>query len=152
MDIDLTPLAQVMHRSFAKFLRMTPQGLQFPNGDLRASFKARVLHAHPTRTLYRDKKPVCRSLDGFTPLRPLHAAHCAECRHADRCTAQLNLQLSVEGVPYNLLLAFTSLKNFLLFRARLERPLEKTDILLKVVDRGRWGELAFSLAAPDTGH
>jgi len=147
MRIDFEPLVRIMHRSFVRYLRMTPQGLQFPDGALRATITARIHHANPTRTLYRDKKPVCRSLDGSKPLRPVVAAHCAPCPEREGCTAQLNLQLSVEGVPYNLLLSFTSLKNFLLFRNKLNRPLDRSEIVLNVVDRGRWGELRFSAPA-----
>ena len=143
MNIDLSPLGRMLHRSFARYLSVTARGLRFPDGALRITVPARIQHAHPTRTFYRDKKPVCRSLDGFTPLRPELAAHCAECSFRERCTAQLNLQLTVEGVPFNVLLSYTSLKNFLCFRANLSRPLEQMDLTLTVLDRGRWGELTF---------
>lgn len=143
MQIDMLPLAQILHRSFAKFLRLTSQGLVFPDGKIRTQVSARIHHAHPTRTLYQNRKPVCRSLDGFTPRNRRLAEHCVACQARDRCTAQLNLQLRVQGAPYNVLLSYSSLKNFLEFRANLPRPVEQGEVTLKVLDRGRWGELTF---------
>jgi hypothetical protein len=143
MVFDISPLLHTLHRSFARFLRVTPQGLVFPDGRIRPELQVRIHHAHPTRTLYRNRKPVCRSLDGYTPLNRTRAEHCAECQARDGCVAQMNLQLTADGAPYNVLLSFSSLKNFLEFRARLQRPLERADISLRVLDRGHWGELTF---------
>jgi hypothetical protein len=56
----------------------------------------------------------------------------------------LNLQLTVDEVPYNILLSFSSLKNFVGFKSRFNRPLDRVEVLLKVRDRGHWGELTFA--------
>jgi hypothetical protein len=50
------------------------------------------------------------------------------------------------------LLSHTSLRNFMLFLSTLQQqktPLNGAMITIKVLNRGRWGELKFSLKPPD---
>lgn len=67
---------------------------------------------------------MCRSLNGIRPLENSEQA-CAPCG-ASECTPQVRVDLLFEGLPYRLLLAFTSAK--------------------KVIHRGNWGALVFDYA------
>ena len=56
------------------------------------------------------------------------------------------MDLLADGVPARLLLAFTSLRNFLGFvegRRRAGRSVEGAEIQITVRDRGHWGEALF---------
>jgi len=130
--------------SFARYLSVHPTGLRFPHGRLRSSVEATVRKCRPARTLYRNKKPVCRSLDGIASIKEHN--DCAACTDRKDCTAQIYLELTIEDVPYRLLLAYTSARNFMQFASRIGKQgldLANTRILISVRDRGRWGELCF---------
>ena len=136
----------IFRRAFAKYLRLRPDGLQFPDGHVQASVQVRIEDHHMARTLYKNRKPACRSLDGFKPLKTRLAKHCADCLMRETCTPQICLQLSVEQVPYDLLLSYSSLRNFLFFRSKLDRPIEKCPVEIRVRNRGKWGEVTFKTA------
>jgi hypothetical protein len=130
--------------AFARYLLVRPAGIQFPHGRLCPSLSAAILACRPARTLYQNKQPVCRSLDGIHSLQEARA--CASCLLRKSCTPQIYLELLAEGVPYRLLLAYSSARNFMLFASRLRQqgqPVENAQVLISVRDRGRWGELRF---------
>ena len=138
--------------SFARYLSVHPTGLRFPHGRLRNSVEASVLLCSTARTLYKNKKPVCRSLNGISSIKEHH--DCASCLDRKGCTAQIYLELIIDHVPYKLLLAYTSARNFLQFVSRISKQglkLENTTILISVRDRGRWGELCF-INKPEQNH
>ena len=144
MNTARSTLNDLFASSFARYLSVHPTGLRFPHGRLCTSVEATVHKCRPARTLYRKKKPVCRSLDGITSIKDEN--DCASCPDRKDCTAQIYLELTIEDVPYRLLLAYTSARNFMQFASRIGRQgldLVNTRILISVRDRGRWGELCF---------
>ena len=147
---DVQPLREILQRALARYLTVRPGGFQFVDGGrLHTQIDARILGFGGARTLYRNRKPACRSLDG------IHSMHektltCADCRSRASCTAQVRLDLLVDGKPFRLLLAYSSAKNFLAYDASLRQlsiDLERVLHQLRVVDRGSWGEVRF--ARPD---
>jgi len=135
--------------AFARYLAVRPTGIQFPHGRLCASLSADILACRPARTLYQNKKPVCRSLDGIQAIQEGRA--CASCLLRKTCTPQIYLELLADGVPYRLLLAYSSARNFMLFASRLrekQQPVENAQVTISVRDRGRWGELHFISPPP----
>jgi len=146
---DVEPLRAILHRALARYLTVTPRGFLIGDGvNLpRPSIEARILGFGGARTLYRKRKPVCRSLDGVAALTEPEKV-CAECADRDKCTPQVRLDLIVEQRPYRCLLAFTSARNFLEYDARLRRDrvvLEKALHEIMVVNRGSWGEMRFHI-------
>jgi hypothetical protein len=130
--------------AFARYLLVRPAGIQFPHGRLCPSLAATILACRPARTLYQNKQPVCRSLNGIQSLQEARA--CASCLLRKSCTPQIYLELLADGVPYRLLLAYSSARNFMLFASGLRarpQPLENAQVIISVRDRGRWGELCF---------
>ncbi len=146
-------LTDLFADAFARYLAVRPTGIQFPHGRLCASLSASILACRPARTLYQNKKPVCRSLDGIQSIQEARA--CASCLLRKSCTPQIYLELLADGVPYRLLLAYSSARNFMLFSSRLrakQQPVENAQVIIAVRDRGRWGELRFISPPPDSPH
>ena len=147
---DLQPLRAFLQQARRRYLTVRPHGFALHPGErLRAVLEVRILSFGNARTLYQERKPLCRSLDA---IRPLSAGQrtCATCTLRTRCTTQVRLDLLVDTQPFRLLLAHTSAKNFLLYEAQLrQRDLPLYELLhrLTVVNRGSWGELRF--ARPD---
>ncbi len=148
--------------AFARYLLVRPAGIQFPHGRLCPSLSAAILACRPARTLYQNKQPVCRSLDGIQSLQEALSAvpgtaqagrACASCLLRKSCTPQIYLELLADGVPYRLLLAYTSARNFMLFASQLrakQQPVENAQVIISVRDRGRWGELRFISPAAES--
>ena len=135
--------------AFARYLAVRPAGLQMPHGPLVSSLRVRLLLCRPARTLYENHQPRCRSLDGIQSITEGRA--CAACLLRKTCTPQIYIELLHERMPYRLLLAYTSARNFMLFASRLRQQgqlIENTEIILSVRDRGRWGELRFISTPP----
>jgi hypothetical protein len=128
----------------ARYAAITPQGLVLePGAPPVADLVATLVRTAPARTLYRDRRPACRALDA---VRSLKGRECATCPDRPDCTPQLLVDLDVDRLPYRLLLSFTSAKNLLLLQDRLRRDgrsPEGTTVHLRVLNRGRWGELTF---------
>lgn len=146
-DDDLKPLRAILHRALTKYLTVTPRGLLLAGGGGRpaAVAEARILGFGGARTLYRDRKPVCRSLDAVVSVQQPER-RCAGCADLDACTPQVRVDLIIDKHAYRLLLAFTSARNFLEHVGRLRRegidPLS-ADHQIVVTPRGSWGELRF---------
>jgi hypothetical protein len=144
---DLQPLREILHSALKRYLTVRPQGFELNPGDrLRPAIEARIVSYGSARTLYQNRKPQCRSLDGVRPIADRNRT-CAECRLRSRCTPQLRLDLFVENQAFRLLLAHTSAKHFLVYEARLRQQgieLEHIVHRIEVIDRGSWGELRFS--------
>ncbi len=137
-------MGELLMAVFARFVTVHPEGLELRSGEIVGSAAARLLGFHAARTLYDDRQPSCRSLDGVRPLKG--EQECAACLFRKKCTPQLCLDLLLEGIPERLLLSYTSLRNFLLFvdgRRRKGEQVEGADIQLAVRNRGRWGEVCF---------
>jgi len=142
-------LTDLFADAFARYLAVRPSGLQMPHGPIVQTLRARLLACRPARTLYENHQPRCRSLDGIQSIT--EARTCASCLLRKTCTPQIYLELLHDRVPYRLLLAYTSARNFMTFASRLRQQgqsVENADILLSVLDRGRWGELRFLTPPP----
>ena len=146
---DVEPLREILHRALVRYLTVTPAGMVLEKGKPpRPAVDARIIGFGGARTLYRKRKPACRSLDGVAAVTDSDKL-CAKCRDRNKCTPQVRLDLIVEQRPFRLLLAFTSARNFLEYDARLRRDgvvLEDVLHTVSVVDRGAWGELRFTTA------
>lgn len=147
---DLQPLRAILHRALTRYLTVTPRGLMLA-GECRPVpvAEARILGFGGARTLYRERKPVCRSLDAITSIDH-EDRDCAGCPDHGACTPQVRVDLVIDKHAYRLLLAFTSARNFLEHVGRLRQdgidPL-RIDHQILVVPRGSWGELRFRLLA-----
>ena len=144
MTTTFSPWRDLVYQSFSRYLKVTPDGLKLGLARTERSVAATVLTWRPARTLYRNKKPVCRSLDGIQSMT--EGRSCASCLLRKTCTPQVYLELVYDEVPYRLILAYTSARNFLDFASEsrdMEKPLEGAKILIAVRDRGRWGEVCF---------
>ena len=148
--MDTTPktIRELMASAFARYVTVRPDGLEMRPGDVVPSLAACLLGFHSARTLYEKRQPLCRSLDA---VRPLSADRtCAACCFRKKCTPQICVDILADGVPARLLLAFTSLRNFLVFvdqRRRAGQSVEGALVQVAVRNRGHWGEVVF---LPDT--
>jgi hypothetical protein len=147
MTGDLQPLRDILHRALARYLTVRPSGfvLHDDGRPPRRSVEARILGYGGARTLYRDRKPDCRSLDGVASITHT-GRRCTGCELRAKCTPQVRLDLIVDYKPYRLLLAQTSARNFLEHEAHLRQAgiaIETIAHRIEVIDRGSWGELRF---------
>jgi hypothetical protein len=143
---DPQPLRDLLHRALARYLTVTPRGFVLEGRvEPVPRLTVRILGYGGARTLYQQRKPVCRSLDGVVAVTD-PTKHCENCPQLDSCTPQVRIDLVVEGRPHRLLLAFTSAKNFLAYVGRLEAQRVAVDAVrheLLVVPRRGWGEVQF---------
>ena len=144
---DLQPLRAILQQVRRRYLTVRPHGFELlPGQRLRPALEVRILSFGSARTLYQDRKPLCRSLDAIRPTTAKEHRTCAECALRTRCTSQVRLDLLVDPQPFRLLLAHTSAKNFLLYETQLrQRGVALYEGLqrIRVINRGSWGELRF---------
>lgn len=143
---DPEPLRAILHRALARYLTVTSRGflLDGQHPPVRR-LVVRILGFGGARTLYQQRKPVCRSLDGVVAVTE-PTKQCETCAQHDSCTPQVRLDLVVDGKPHRLLLAFTSANNFLAYSGRLDIQRVAVDSIqheLLVVPRSGWGEVQF---------
>ena len=139
-------LREILERALRRYLDVGPEGVEV-DGRLHVETMVRVSSFGGARTLYRARKPFCRSLDGMKAIRGAKA--CAECHEKKHCTPQVRVDLVLDGRPFRLLLSLTSAKNFLLYVSELKRQgadVQRAATRIRVLDRGTWGELCFSRA------
>lgn len=145
---DVQPLREILHRALVRYLTVRPNGFELEPGEpLRKDIEARILGHGGARTLYSDRKPTCRSLDGVRPVIGDTNIRCADCDLRSRCTPQVRLDLIVAGRPHRLLLAYSSARAFLVYDAKLRKRrvlVENVVAKISVVNRGSWGELRFT--------
>ncbi len=135
-------MGEILIAAFARFVTVHPEGLEMRSGDVLPWVAARLLGFHGARTLYEKRQPICRSLDGVRPLKGEQT--CAGCVFRGKCTSQVCVDLLIEGIPERLLLAYTSLRNFLVFveeRRHKGLQVEGANFQLVVKNRGAWGEV-----------
>ena len=142
MQLHPEPFRDILYRTAARYLTVRPEGFLIA-GKTVPVLDARVLAFGAARTLYRGKKPVCRSLDAVQSIRGKRCSECPDLRH---CTPQVRVDLLVGDRPWRLLLAFTSAKHFLLYAAELKIAgvaIEASTTRMSVTPRGSWGEVRF---------
>lgn len=141
-----TPLGEILHKMFARYLSVRPDGFILHSGERKMEMVVQIHYYHPIRTFYRDRKPVCRSLDGLRPWAQGFASDCQVCRQRGACIPQIRLALTAGRAPYYLVLSHTSLKNFVAFVQTLKGPISSIPVVIKVRDQQKWGELIFAKA------
>jgi hypothetical protein len=145
---DLKPLRAILQQAQRRYLTVRPRGFQLnPNERLRPVLEVRILAFGSARTLYQQRKPLCRSLDGIEPTAPKGQRRCADCALRPRCTSQVRLDVLADTQPWRLLLAHTSARNFLRYEAQLRQlgvGLYEDMHRMSVINRGSWGELRFA--------
>jgi len=150
MNYEFSTMRELAARAFARYLPVLPAGFRLSPDNIVPSLQTRVIQYHPARTLYKNRAPVCRSLDGIRSLTK--EQECASCLSRQVCTPQICLEILHQGVPWRLILAYTSARNFLLFVSTLKKkgmPIEDSTVRISVHDRGRWGEVYFRSALPE---
>jgi hypothetical protein len=139
-------LRDIVRRMMARYMTIRPLGIDLGNHRKPIpSLNCRILNYGAARTLYHNRRPVCRSLDAVNAIGNAKKL-CQQCLDRKHCTGQVRLDLLFENCPYRLLLAYTSAKNFLLYTGKLaEQKLEiqTIDTMIIVINRGSWGELRF---------
>ena len=139
-------LRDIVGRMMARYMTIRPLGIDLGKGrKLIAALNCRILDYGAARTLYRQRRPICRSLDAVKALAD-SKKHCQQCLDRKHCTGQVRLDLLFENCPYRLLLAYTSAKNFLLYTGKLTQQkleIQTIDTKITVINRGSWGELRF---------
>ena len=145
----LVPLREILERALLCYLDVRHDGLVLQGERKPVNIAlARIYDFGGARTLYRQRRPVCRSLDGVTAI---HASitpsrQCADCKFRQVCTPQVRVDLRIASQSYRGLLAFSSARNFLVYEARLRQEqlaIDRVDTQITVVDHGSWGELRF---------
>ena len=144
---DIEPLREILQRALTRYLPVKPDGFKLTGrSKTEPEVEARILSFGGARTLYKNRKPDCRSLDGVQSIT--HPRRCGDCELRSQCTAQVRLDVLVDGRPYRLLLAHTSARNFLAYEMRLrQKQRDYAQVLHRVlvVNRGSWGELRFTV-------
>ena len=145
MPLDPNPIKDILYRTTARFLTLRPNAVMVDDRP-RERVEARILAHGSARSLYRGRRPCCRSLDG---LESIEHKSCEACVDLKNCTPQVRLHLLIEQRPYQLLLAYTSAKNFLLYvQALAAQGLDVHNVVtaITITDRGSWGEARFQRA------
>ena len=139
-------LRDIVQRMLARYMTIRPLGIDLGNKrKLIPALNCRILNYGTARTLYHNRRPVCRSLDAVKAIGDTHKL-CQQCSDWDHCTGQVRVELLFENCPYRLLLAYTSAKNFLIYTGKLAEiklEIQTTDTKIVVINRGSWGELRF---------
>lgn len=144
----MLPLRQIIAQTCAAYATITPAGIILtvtdkPYNPLLVS----IVSYKSARTRYVNRHPVCRSLNGIAAING--RKRCVACEDKRVCTPQIALEIIYRAVPFRILIAYTSAKNFLLFMKSLythHQQLENTTVEISVIDRGRWGEVCFKAA------
>ena len=142
-------LRDIVQRMMARYMTIRPLGIDLGNRrKLIPALNCQILNYGAARTLYHQRRPVCRSLDAVKAIEDAEKL-CQQCLDRNHCTGQVRLDLLFENCPYRLMIAYTSAKNFLLYTGKIaEQKLEiqTIDTKIIVVNRGSWGELRFCRA------
>ena len=144
---DIEPLRAILHRAMVRYLSVGPRGFLLErHGAPQPTLDVRILSFGGARTLYKQRRPECRSLDGVHSVSDT-GSRCATCKERNDCTPQVRLDLLADARAFRLLLAHTSARNFLAYEGDLRVkgvPLDQPLHRLEVVNRGTWGEIRFS--------
>jgi hypothetical protein len=142
-------LRDIVQRMMARYMTIRPLGIDLGNRrKLIPALNCRILNYGAARTLYHQRRPVCRSLDAVKAIEDAEKL-CQQCLDRNHCTGQVRLDLLFENCPYRLLIAYTSAKNFLLYTGKIAQQkleIQTIDTKIIVVNRGSWGELRFFCA------
>lgn len=144
MNDKLSSLKEILELSFSRYITVLNTGFKLPYNDSQIfpALTVSLSSFSSARTLYQNKKPVCRSLDAQKSIKDNKS--CLVCLLKNQCTPQIYLELLYDGIPLKLVLAFTSLKNFIYFLNTFNSKLETNLVFtMSVINRGSWGEIKF---------
>lgn len=144
---NLTPLREIIASVCSRYALLSPKGIVLPSSSNPYNpLPVHIVTYKPARTRYVDKKPLCRSLNGIRSLNDKTA--CVACDYRRTCTPQIALEIQYRTIPFRIMLAYTSAKNFLAFLRTLYpiNHIENVSVEISVIDRGKWGEATFKLA------
>ncbi len=146
MNQQVEILRDILTRTLTCYMTVRPMGIDLGyRRKLIPVLDCQILNYGAAKTLYQQRRPVCRSLDGVKATGKSDK-NCRQCPDYQQCTSQVRLDLLFENRPYRLLIAYTSAKNFLLYVSKIaEQKIEIHTIntKIKIVNRGSWGELRF---------
>jgi hypothetical protein len=150
---NLAPLREIIASVCSRYALITPKGIVLPTSTtLYNPLPATIIIYKPARTRYVNKKPLCRSLNACTSLND--KTSCVSCSYRRTCTPQIALEILYRSVPFRIMLAYTSAKNFVSFLRTLHTTIDHTEnalVEISVIDRGKWGEAKFSLTQAAKG-
>lgn len=147
--MSMTPnhVRDVLARARARYVTVLPQGLRLgTDEEVHATLDVNLISFGDARTLYRCRRPICRSIDGQRSIQDPRR-WCEPCDERRDCTPQIRIDLVADGEAYRLMLALTSARRFLEYVARVSRAGSGIDAgvtRLSVLNRGHWGELCFA--------
>ena len=154
----MTPMNSSLRFDPPQFLRIGPHGfLLHRDADAQIefpSFTTSILAASTVRKRFLNGKLVCSSQDAH---KARDGSSCDSCHLRSDCLPRIRLRLrplcSEIPNPIFLELSFSSAKNFLDYFLNLQSqaidPLQ-VPARLSVLNRGRWGEVAFSIHHPNS--
>lgn len=145
-------------RTTVRYATITAAGVLLDGeSESRSVLVARIVAVSPSRSLYREGRLLCRSLDGAWNLAGRRA--CPRCPEREACTPQARLDLAVDGAARGridrLLLAYTNREQLEQWMPRARgatgRAIVGMRVRLTVEPResraGRpWGRLVFEVA------
>ena len=138
-------LRDIVRRMVVRYMTVRPFGIDLGNNTKPIlALDCRVLDYGAARTLYRQRRPACRSLDAVKSIDDPEKL-CQQCSERNQCTGQVRLDLLFENSTYRLLLAYTSAKNFMIYTAKLadlKLEIRTIDTKIMVVNRGSWENYA----------
>jgi hypothetical protein len=146
---NLDPLAQIRRSANLHYLTVKPEGFVLEaNGPIVLTLRAEILGHGGARTLYRARRPHCRSLNGVHAIQDAEML-CGDCFQRQHCTPQVRIDLLIARKSFVLLLSHTSARRFLNYvdelRSKGLEP-EAVTVNLRVINRGKWGEVDFAPA------
>ncbi len=93
------PLRELLHHMTARYLTVRSGGFEFEGKRaLQPALVAELLGYGSARSLYRGRRPVCRSLDGIRAIEDPDK-NCGSCLDRKHCTPQVRLDILVVTHP-----------------------------------------------------
>lgn len=142
----MQPLHSILAQACARYATITPGGIVLPCSPTPYNpLQAAIIAYKPARTRYVNHHPICRSLNGINSIN--RRSRCIACEEKLSCTTQLALDIMYRSVPFRILLAYTSMRNFIAFCRTFRPPQQYVEgalVEISVLDRGRWGEACFA--------
>lgn len=144
--LNVSALKEILEKSFSRYIQVLPDGFILPQENkIYPCLTVKLSCYYPARTLYQNKKPFCRSLDGISSVKGEKT--CNACSSKNQCTPQICVEVLYQGIPLKLLLAYTSMRKFIEYVSRLKLAPQAPSaylMTLTVLNRGKWGEVHFT--------
>ena len=134
-------------RPMPALVKVSPEGFEIDD-NFFPELSGRVTKITLIRKLFEEEMPVCSSSDG---VRSTDGKLCDKCRHPN-CQPRLRIQLTEGGVIFIMELASSSAKNLLAMEDKAlgeKAELWQWTLLLRVTNRGHWGEVSFERLTSD---